>query len=243
MSPARARFIFLPLAAVVLAACGGGSSTGQQNGIANDSASQIAQMVRSALGSYSSVHMTGSVNSSGKNIGLDVIVVSPHGVDGTISISGSGSFRLITKDGATFYFTPDQQFWTTFAGSAGPAVLQQLIGKCVIATSATSGFGSLSSGVASLTDLQHAFASGLTGKITKGAVHTANGQEAVPLTVSDGTVVEVPTQGSALPVEISKGGGGKIELGQWNQAGTVSTPTGCVDINQLEQGLALPTPS
>ncbi len=140
----------------VLAACGSAAGTATATGLTDKSPTQIAQAARDAVAKAHSVHLKGNISSNGVDYALDLVVNSPKGLDGTMALSGKGSFVITTVDGGTFYLKPDQQFWTTYGGS-DPAVLQVLNGKCITVTSADSGFGSLVSGFSSLTDLGQIF--------------------------------------------------------------------------------------
>jgi len=244
MNPIPARIALLTLTVGALGACGSGSSSNGGSGDrSSESAAQIVQDVRSSLAGFSSVHLGGTTSSSGKNYTFDLIVVPPRGLAGTISSSGAGSFKLVTTDNGTFYLTPDQQFWSTYAGSLGSSYVQQLAGKCFTTPGSGSQFGSLSTDFGKISDLRHSFDSSVIGTVTKGAERTVNGQQVIPLKASDGTEIDVPAQGAALPVQVSQSSGVTMTLTQWNQAGTISAPTNCVSITQLLQGLAIPTPS
>jgi hypothetical protein len=237
------KVIPLVLAGALLAACG--SSSAQGAGLADKSASQIAQAVSAAVSNASSVHMAGAVDSSGQNISFDVAIVSPKGLSGTMTLQGKGSFKIVSENGATFYVTPDQQFWTSFAGS-NSAVVQELVGKCISASGSSAGFGSLTQGVSSLTNIHQLFSKPLsnTSGLTKGAVTTLNGRQVIKLIGSEGSVMDVPTQGDPLPVELSKPGsnGGTVDFDHWNSEGSISAPSGCVDFTQIAGSLASPTP-
>jgi hypothetical protein len=239
MSQTLRNSVPLAVACALLAACGGGSGS-----LADKSPAQIAQAANDAVAKAQSVHMAGKVNTDGQDVTMDLVITSPKGFSGTMALQGKGSFMITSTDGATFYLTPDQQFWTSFGGT-DPTVVQALVGKCLTVTSADTGFGGLVSGFSALTDLgQISKPLSNTSSLTKGATTTINGQQAVELKASDGSTIDIATQGTAYPLRISKSGssGGSVDLDQWDSAGSISAPSGCQTLTDLIGGLASPTP-
>jgi hypothetical protein len=230
------------LACVGLAACGSGGAT-SPSGVGTESAAQIVHAVRAAVSGYSSAHMSGTASSGGQQITLDLVVVAPKGVSGTMGISGTGTFKLTTTDGATFYITPDEAFWRHYAGTT-PGVLPLLVGKCILAGPSSSEFAALSSGVSNFSDLSAVVDQALTtpADLTKGPTSVVHGQVVIPLIGKDGSELDVAAQGSPLPVEFSKSGadGGKVDFDHWNSAGNIKAPSGCIDFSHVTAGL--PTP-
>jgi hypothetical protein len=224
---------------MVLAACG----SQPPSSITSESAQQVAQQVANALSSQHSVHLKGTITRNGQSVALDITAVKPKALDGTLSIAGTGGFKIATSDGATFYITPDDQFWQTYAG--GNSLAEQLLsGKCISADSSTPGVGQLTTGVQEITGILSPNAGGElsnTNDLSKGSVTTVDGQQVLPLKSSDGSVLYVATQGSPLPVRAGIAGGGSIDFSQWNAVSSVATPSGCIDYNQLALGLSTPS--
>ena len=235
----------LAFTCVAAAACGSSSSSGSANGIANESAAQIAHDVSKAIDAATSLHMSGSGSSNGSRFALDATIVPPSGLSGDFTLNGKGSFKLVTNDGKTFYMTPDHEFWTNYGGS-NPAVLQLLNGKCILATDSSVGFGSLSAGFSSFANIRQLFSTALDNAsgLTKEGVSTVDGQQVVKIKAADGSELSVATDGSPLPVEFSKSGseGGSVKFDHWNAAGPISAPSGCIDFSKLAQSFPTPTP-
>src|SRR5690242_9922251 len=84
-------------AALALAGCGGSSSSG--NGIESKSPQQILEATKSAASTASSVHIKGSIVSSGKPISLDMELLAGKGGKGTISQEGF-TIQLVQTGGA-----------------------------------------------------------------------------------------------------------------------------------------------
>lgn len=119
------------------AACGSGGTAGRAAGAAASAASadplarlSAGQIVNRAVGDLrttSAVRVTGDVTSSGQHIGLDLTLLGSARCQGSISLQGKGSFRLIMI-GKTVWIKPDRKFWTTFGGT-NSAALHILAGK------------------------------------------------------------------------------------------------------------------
>jgi hypothetical protein len=227
-------------ASALLAGCGG-SSASSSSDVSSETPAQIAQSVKSAVDSASSTHMTGSVTSSGTTITLDIKLVKP-GVQGTVIFTGLGTIKIATTDGSTFDVVADASFWGIFAG-VNAATVQALAGKCILVGPSTPGFGQIATGIGQVTNLTSLFDTALknTGGITKGTESTVNGQRVLELDFVDGSKLDVPTQGTPYPVKFTATGSpaGAISFDMWNSAGSITTPSGCLDISQL----VAPTPS
>ncbi|MBV8301608.1 MAG: hypothetical protein JOY68_06770 [Candidatus Dormibacteraeota bacterium] len=233
------RLLPLVLGCTILGACGS-----QSNSITSESASQVAQQVSTALSNQHSVHLKGTIQSNGQSIALDLTAVKPKALEGSLSIAGTGGFKIATSDGNMFYLTPDDQFWQSLAQGNTFAV-QLLSGKCISASGSTPGVGQLTNGVSEITGILSPNAGGElsnTNGLTKGNVTTVDGQQVLPLKTTDGSVLYIATQGQPLPVRADAPGGGYIDFSQWNSVSSVTTPTGCIDYSQLAQGLSTPTP-
>jgi hypothetical protein len=218
----------LVLSLSALAGCGGGSSG---NGIASKSAEQILAASKLAADSAGSVHVAGSVNSSGSPVTLNLNLVSGKGGTGEISLNGL-SFKLILV-GSTAYMSGSSAFYSHIGGGAAA---QLLAGKW-LKVSATSGefaaFGQLA-------DMTKLIDSTLVshGALVKGPVTTVNGQQAITITDADkGGVLYVATRGKPYPIEITKTGSesGKITFDRWNQAVKIVAPTSSINLSELKE--------
>ncbi len=216
------------LAAAAISACGGSSSS-SGNGVASKSANDILSASTKAINGVNSVHVSGSLLSSGSPISLDLNLVSGKGARGSMS-EGGLSFQLLDVGGFV-YINGSPTFWRHFGGSAAAQLFN---GKWLKAPASNSNFASF----AALTNLHQLLGAVLAnhGTLSKGATSTVNGQKVVALkdTKMGGTLY-VATTGKPYPIEISKAGssGGKMDFDRINQAVVLTPPPNAIDISQL----------
>jgi hypothetical protein len=222
--------VALALSSGLLGACGGSSSSG--NGIASKSPKEIVAETRAAAEKASSVHVSGSIASASAPIALNLDLAAGRGGHGQLSEGGVG-FEVI-QAGGTVYIKGSPAFYRRIGG---PAAAQLLQGKWLKAPATSSDFASISS----LTDLRKLIDSTLAshGTLRREAPKTVNGQAAVGVTdVTRGGTLYVATKGKPYPVAIAKAGsgGGKVNFERWNEAVTITPPSGAIDISQLRSG-------
>src|SRR5579862_1805846 len=153
----RATALVLVLGALLLAGCGGGgggntapTTTSNSNAEASKPATQIlADAVKAAKGA-SSVHLSGSIVSSGSPITLD-FAASKQAATGKMTTDGL-EFNFI-RIGSEIYIQGSDAFWKHFGGTAAAQLfhgkwLKGPAGKGQFAT-----FGSLTSPTAFFTQL------------------------------------------------------------------------------------------
>jgi hypothetical protein len=217
------------LALVALAGCGS-SSTSSGNGVAAKSAAEIVNESRLAADSASSVHVSGSVNSSGSPVTLDLSLASGKGGTGEISQNGF-AFKLVLT-GTTAYISGSSAFYRHLGGAAAA---QLLAGKWLKVPATTGEFSSFSS-LANMSKLIDATLAS-HGALQKGATTTVGGQQAIAVTdTTKGGALYVATTGKPYPLQISKGGAesGKITFDRWNQPVTITPPASSVDLSELK---------
>jgi hypothetical protein len=217
------------LVAGALAGCGGSSSS-SGNGIAGKSPNEILAATKVAADAATSVHVTGSVVSSGAPITLDMELLAGKGGRGKLSENGL-AFELI-ETGGTVYIKGSAAFYKHIGGAAAAQLLQ---GKWLKAPANSSDFASL----ASLTDLRKLVDTTLAnhGSLTKGGTTTVTGQKVVGLTdTSKGGTLYIAATGQPFPVEITKSGsgGGNISFDRWNTPVSVTAPANSIDVAQLQ---------
>jgi hypothetical protein len=231
-APMRSRLL-LAIATFLLAAgiagCGGASG----NGVAAKSPDQIVAAAMSAVSGVKSVHVSGSLVSSGTPITLNLTLVAGKGGSGQMSLSGA-SFRIIALN-QTVYINGSDAFWHRVAGNAatGNAAAQLFHGKWLKAPAN----GQLAS-VGSLTDVQTLFNRLLSnhGTLAKGGTTTVAGQQVVAVNdTTQGGTLYVATTGKPYPVQISKTGsqGGRVVFDRYNEPVSLSAPPNSVDISKL----------
>ncbi len=215
-------------AAVAISACGGSSSSG--NGIAAKSPSEILSAATKAINGVNSVHVSGSLLSSGSPISLDLNLVNGKGASGSMS-EGGLSFKLIDV-GGNVYINGSPTFWQHFGGSAAAQLFK---GKWLKAPATNSNFASF----AALTNLHQLLSAVLAnhGSLAKGSTTSVHGQNVVALKdTSMGGTLYVATTGKPYPVEISKSGssGGRMDFDHINQSVSLTPPPNAIDVSQLK---------
>jgi len=223
-----ALLMFVPAA---IAGCGSSSSSG--NGVASKSAEEIVTEAKTAADSASSVHVAGSVNSSGSPVSLDLNLASGKGVTGQISQNGS-TFKIVI-DGGTAYISGSDAFYRKLGGSAAA---QLLAGKWLKISTSTPEFASFGS----LTNMRKLLDTVLVGHGTleKGPTHpttTIGGRPAIAVNdTTRGGTLYVATTGKAYPLQISKSGSeaGKIMFDKWDEPVTITPPSSSVNLSELK---------
>lgn len=213
-------------ALVALTGCGGSSS----NSIASKGAEQIVSESKLAADTATSVHVSGSLQSGGMPVTLDLNLVAGKGARGEISQNGA-SFKLILL-GGTAYISGSPAFYRSLGGTAAAQLFN---GKWLKASATTGEFASFSQ----LADMRKLIDSTLTGHgaLAKGATTVVNGQNAIAITdTSKNGMLYVATTGKPYPIELSKGGSesGKITFDRWNQAVSIAAPPNSVDLAELK---------
>jgi len=213
----------LPLAAVLLAGCGGTKS----NGEASKSASQVVADAKAAAITATSVHVSGSGTNAGSPISLDLYLVAGKGGKGTITLSGL-TFQIV-RIGDTAYFKGSSTFWRHFGGSAAAALLQ---GRWLKAPATSGRFSSFTP----LTDLGRLFDAIIapTDTLVNEGTQKVNGVSVVAIkdSTKSGTLYVAAT-GKPYPVSVAKGSSGSITFDSWNAAVTLNAPPNAVDISAL----------
>ncbi len=208
----------------LLSACGGSSG----NGVASKSPDQIVRAASNAIAHAKSVHVSGSIVTSGVPLNLDLTLVSGKGGRGQMS-EGGLSFRIVDV-AQTVYIQGSPAFWQHFGGGAAARLLE---GRWLKAP-ATGQFAS----IAELTNMQQLMGNLLLnhGSLSKGSTTTVRGQSVVPVngTATGGTLY-VATTGKPYPVEIKKQGtsGGRIEFDRYDQQVSLTPPSNSVSLSQL----------
>jgi hypothetical protein len=215
--------------ASILAGCGGSSSSG--NGVESKSADQIVEAAKAASAQAKSVHINGTIRSSGKPVSLDMELLAGKGGKGKISQEGF-TIQLIQVNGAV-YINGSTAFYNHVGGAAAAQLLQ---GKWLKAPSNSGELASL----AELTNLSKLIDTALAshGKLAKGTATTIEGTKAIAINdTSKGGTLYVAATGTPFPLEIAKSGAesGKVVLDRWDQPVSLSAPAGAIDIGKLQK--------
>jgi hypothetical protein len=185
---------------------------------------------KAAATSTSSAHVSGSIQSDGTPITLDLTTARNKGAKGSMSTSGL-KFDLV-RVGDTLYIKGSDDFYKHFAG----ALAAQLLHGKWLKASATQ--GRLKS-LAPLTNIGALFAgiSSQHGKLASDGKTTYKGQDVVAVRdTSDGSKLYVAATGKPYPVAIVGGKpsqSGTITFGDWNKSVSLSAPSDAIDIGQF----------
>lgn len=212
----------------LLGACG--SSTGG-NGISGDTASQAVVAMNAAVKQAISVHMSGSIESGGSTLTLDISVQLPGRLTGKVATSSQGSFTVETTDDTTISLTPDASFWTVVTGGKD---VSSLTGKCLTVTGSDTEFADLPKELKQLIDISSlAQANNDATGVSKAGQSIIDGVAVQEFIATDKSEVYIATSGQPLPIELVQPGTGTLHLTQWNQTVSVTLPHGCLDTTQL----------
>jgi hypothetical protein len=222
----------VPVFLLVLMALAGCGSSPAGNGVAAKSPSEIVAAAKAAADAARSVHVAGSIVSSGSPITLDLNLLASRGGYGQLS-ENALSFEVIHV-GGTVYIKGSPAFYRHVGGPAAAELLQ---GRWLKAPATVGSFASL----ASLTDLHQLVDMTLTirGTLVRAGTATVNGQKVVGVTdTSHGGTLYVATTGPPYPVEVAENGktGGKIVFDRWSKPVSLTAPANAVDITQLQAG-------
>ncbi len=226
----RALVLGLVLAAVLLAGCGSSGESAKSNGEESKPAAQVLADAKAAASNASSAHVSGSIQSKGTPITLDLTTARAKGAKGSMSTSGL-KFDLV-RVGDTLYIRGSDEFLKHFAGG----VAAQLLHDKWLKASAT--HGRLKS-LAPLTNLGALFAgvSAQHGKLVNDGKKTYKGDDVVVIRdTSDNSRLYVAATGKPYPVAIvggKKGESGTITFDDWNKSVSFTAPDGAIDISQF----------
>jgi hypothetical protein len=209
---------------VLVAGCGGGSSS---NGEAGKSAQQVVADARQAADSAKIVHVVGGGVDNSRPLKLDLWIGDGKGKG---HLEESGLAFDIVRIGDTVYLKAKSSFWKRFGGSAAAALLHD---KWVKAPAST---GDLAS-ITPLTDKKQFFKSILEqhGNIENKGETTYKGQKVVEIRdTTQGGSLYVAAEGTPYPVAVEGGKQqGDVSFRDWNADEPVTAPKGAIDLSAL----------
>ena len=225
----RALALAFVLTALLLAGCGSSKKAAQPNDEASKPAAQVLADAKASATKASTAHVSGSIQSGGTPITVDLSTAREKGAKGSMSTNGLG-FDLV-RIGDTIYIRGSDGFLKHFAGAAAAQLLH---GKWLKASATHGRLRTL----APLTNLSALFA-GITthhGKLANKGQTTFKGQQVVVIQdTSDNSKLYVAATGKPYPVALvgSKSQPGTITFGDWNKTVSLSAPSGAIDISQF----------
>ena len=226
----RASALALVLAAALLTGCGGHSKAAPRNDEASKPPARVLADAKAAATSASSVHVSGSIESNGTPVTVDLTMVRGKGAKGSMTTNGL-QFDLL-RIGDTAYIHGSDAFWQHYAGAG---IAQLLHGRWVEASVRQPRFRSL----APLTSigLLLGAVSSHHGKLANDGTTTYEGQQVVLIRdTSDNSKLYVAATGKPYPVAITggrRGQSGTITFDDWNEPVSLSAPKGAIDISQF----------
>jgi hypothetical protein len=210
------------------------SASAQGGALDGLSADQIASRATSDLKVVSSVHVKGSVQSSGQKIALN-LTLGTQGCTGTMGIDGEGSFVLL-KIGKTLWIKPDDKFWNHAAGSAGSALTDLVSGKYIKPSAKGSSLASIGS-LCNPAQFAKSFGSNMTGMV-KGTTTTIAGQSALQIKDSgDAASAYVTVDPKPQFLRLDGGGSnGRLDFTDYNAPLHLSPPPAAETLDGAKYG-------
>lgn len=214
---------------------GGTASADAQGGVLDGlSADQIASRATADLKVVSSVHVKGSVQSSGQTIALN-LTLGTQGCSGTMGIEGEGSFVLL-KIGKTLWIKPDDKFWKHAAGSAGSALTDLVSGKYIKPSAKGSSLASIGA-LCNPAQFAKSFGSNMTGMV-KGTTTTIAGQPALQIKDSgDAASAFVTVDAKPQFLRLDGGGSnGRLDFTDYNAPLHLTAPPAAETLDGAKYG-------
>lgn len=210
------------------------SASAQGGALDGLSADQIASRATADLKVVSSVHVKGSVQSSGQTIALN-LTLGTQGCTGTMGISGEGSFVLL-KIGKTLWIKPDDKFWNHAAGSAGSAVIDLVSGKYIKPSAKGSSLASIGA-LCNPAQFAKSFGSNMTG-MAKGSTTTIAGQPALQIRDSgDAASAFVTVDAKPQFLRLDGGGSnGRLDFTDYNAPLHLTAPPAAETLDGAKYG-------
>jgi hypothetical protein len=209
----------------VLAGCGS-----SDNGVASKSATAILAAARTATQSASAVHITSSASAGGAKLTMSASLAKDQG---HTLLKVLGSALEVIHTGDTIYIKGNRAFNARLERTLGVKIPSGVWLKGP-ASGTFKRFAPLASIVRELGTIL-----GASGPLTKGKATKIAGQPVIELKQTTKLGIRtlyVATTGEPYPILLRKSGRetNKTTFSGWNDPVTVSTPTGAVEISQLQ---------
>jgi hypothetical protein len=215
------RALLILLFALLVAGCGGGTSSSNEK---SKSADQIASDAQDAAKSAKAVHVSGNIVMRGVPLLLDLHLVRNVGATGTMGLKG-GTVKLV-RVGPKVYMNGNNAFWAAYGG---PAATQLYANRWLAIPTSSSQIAPF----VRLTDIDQLFGGtlGSHGSIEKDGTATYKGQDVIVLKESgrSGGSLYIAASGKPYPVAIvspNAGAEGSVGFDQWNKTVPISAPKG-----------------
>jgi hypothetical protein len=209
------------LGALCIAVTAASCSSGNSNGVASKSPSQIVAAAIAAMKAAKSVHIQGSMTKSGKTEAIDLTLYANGDVSGSVT---EGTTMLgIAKVGSTDYIKASAAYYTAQGATASVA---GAMGNHWISLPESQGkFGNQFS----LTSFADQVGTN-EGTLTAGSTSTVDGQPVVSVNSSKGGTVYIATTGKPYPVKFvgtsASNGIGSFTFTAWDASSAPTPPAG-----------------
>ncbi|MGW0768680.1 hypothetical protein [Streptomyces sp. NPDC002676] len=223
--------------AAVLTGCGGSEDPDAgTNGVGKLPADRIQAKARSAAAAASTVHLSGTVVTSGRTYTLDMRLKSDGG---TGSVTSQGSTFKLLRVGKQLYLKADAAFWNHADGKGDDAAASKLGGKYVKVPQGDPAYKKFS-GFTDKTVLLEGLLT-LHGKPATDGHHEQSGTPTIRVTGDKGSggILDVSLQGTPYPLRLVRAGGaGTLSFSDWGKDFAVTEPATGETVDYGEQ---LPT--
>jgi hypothetical protein len=201
----------------------GASASTSGGALAVLSAGEIARRAAANLKRVSSVHVAGSVTSSGQHITVN-LTLGTQGCTGTLGIKGEGSFRLL-KMGKKLWIKPDNKFWKYAAGGVASSAVMEIVGGKYIKPSGKDSSLKPVGAFCSPSQFAAFFDPAEMVGMTKGATTTISGQPALQIKDTGDTAsayVTIASQPEFL--RLDAGSTGRFDFTRYNMPMNLAPP-------------------
>jgi hypothetical protein len=220
-------------------------STCGSSGEADKTPNQIVSDMAAAIKSVHSFHIHGSVTTSSGNLALDLHIVGPQTVAGTIT-EQNATANVILLNGAAY--AKGKQFFAQFAGSQAAALIDDNWVK--LPASSATGVETSFSAFTNTSTFAQCFSTLRSGTAWTKTQSTVNGTSAVELR-GGGYTLDVAADGPAFPLRFtgsgpdpfasssnpacastsSSSGSGSLLFDGWGASSTVTPPPSPIDLS------------
>ena len=226
-------------AVLTLTAACGGDDGGDDSGFTDQSAEEIADAAKDAMGELEAVAIAGTLTSDGQEIELDLHIGTDGNCEGTFS-TGGASAEILGVDG-TMWFRPDAAFWQLSAGEAADKIIAEVGDKWVTLPADDTSFKQF----CDLEEFLGELIADEGSTYTKGEVSEIEGDDAIAITSKDEEEGEsigyVLVEGDHYLVQIAKEEGdepGEVNFSKFDEQPEVEEPADQIPLDELEAAVS-----
>ncbi|MBZ4323605.1 hypothetical protein [Streptomyces huiliensis] len=208
--------------------------TAAGNGVEKLSGKEINDKAKTELRNAGSLRFKMTSSKNGEQMKIDLALDRQGNCAGTVATPTTGSAEVI-KLGDKVWLKADEKLW---ASKGNPQAAELFKGRYVSGPTSDPSLSGMTKGC-NLAAMQAQMGQddGGTETITKGAVTTVDGQQAIPISAK-GTTISVATTGKPYPLKIEDTKDGNVTtLTDWDKPVTAKAPPAdqTIDITKLKQ--------